>query len=359
MTSVTCGRGNDLQALVAIMVDQYLCRNKFYQTRATYCNEVLPHFSNLPPSENLMNLEEILNQYILMKKQNIRLEAEKVMLMQEKNRIQMLLQDIQKATNNFNARSPMSNVTTVVTNPTIVPPMKNSIQDPLAVSSTAIFPVQNTTSLPPPKPMFDANFTSPMIKVSDMKRKDTLTVDGCAVSKKPRGRPPGKKKQVQCTNMLLPSPNNKVDSGCSSASTESLVANFAKKELQISSNLVSRTHPTIHSLQSDTYVSLPPTQISPYATCNKEVTTPSYNMISTKRDMVEPVKQMVCKEGNSNFSPVVADNDETHKENTGKESNKDINKTSTRILDANSFHKHENLDNSFSVENPTSESNKE
>jgi len=53
------------------------------------------------------------------------------MLMQEKNRIQILLQDIQKATNNFNARSPMSNVTTVVTNPTIVPPMENSIQDPL------------------------------------------------------------------------------------------------------------------------------------------------------------------------------------------------------------------------------------
>ncbi|QCE16339.1 hypothetical protein DEO72_LG11g3353 [Vigna unguiculata] len=351
-----CERGNDLQALVAIMVDQYLCRNKFYQTRVTFCNEVLPLFSNLPPNENLMNLEEILNQYILMKKQNIWLEAEKVMLMQEKNRIQMLLQDIQKGMDNFHARSPMSNVTTVVTNPAIIPLVENSIQNPPVVSSTTVFPVQNTMSLPPPKTMFHTHFSSPMIKVSDMKRKDTPTVDGCAISKKPRGRPPGKKKQVQCTNMLLPSPNNIVDSGSSSASTESLVVKSAQRELQISSNSVSRTHPTIHSFQRDTYVSLPPTHISHDATCNKEVVSPSYNVISTKRDMVEPVKQMVCKEGNSSFSPIVADNDETHKENTSKESNKDIDKTSTRVLDTNSSHKLENLDNSFSKENPTSES---
>jgi len=65
-----------------------------------------------------------------MKKQNIWLEAEKVMLMQEKNRIQMLLQDIQKGMDNFHARSPMSNVTTVVTNPAIIPLVENSIQNP-------------------------------------------------------------------------------------------------------------------------------------------------------------------------------------------------------------------------------------
>jgi len=45
---------------------------------------------------------------------------------QEKNRIQMLLQDMQNAVNNFNARSPLSNAATVITNSTVIPPIENS-----------------------------------------------------------------------------------------------------------------------------------------------------------------------------------------------------------------------------------------
>ena len=41
------------------------------------------------------------------------------------------------------------------------------------------------------------NFSTPMISVSDKKRKDTEIVNGPAVGKKPRGRPPGRKNQVQ------------------------------------------------------------------------------------------------------------------------------------------------------------------
>ena len=41
------------------------------------------------------------------------------------------------------------------------------------------------------------NFSTPMISVSDKKRKDTEAVNGPIVAKKPRGRPPGRKNQVQ------------------------------------------------------------------------------------------------------------------------------------------------------------------
>ncbi|WVZ16371.1 hypothetical protein V8G54_009353 [Vigna mungo] len=112
--------------------------------------------------------------------------------------------------------------------------------------------------------------------------------------------------------MLLPS-NNKVDFGSSSTLTQSLAANPTLKESQISTNSVSRTHPIVHSFPS------------PVAKCNEKVIAPSYNVLTTKRDMVE-------------FSPVVADNDETHKTDRNKKSIKDTDTTSTTALDANSSH---------------------
>ena len=186
--------------------------------------------------QNVLSLEEILNQYILLKKQHTRLEEEKVMVMQEKNRIQKLLQDIQNGMVSFNAISPMSNVKTIITNSAIARPVENSIRTPpgrcidfmvinelncgyyylflkflssipiltycffllsLVTSSTIVFPMQNTMSLPI-KPTDNKNLSSPMIGVFDKKRKDISTANGSVVAKKPRGRKPGKKKQLQC-----------------------------------------------------------------------------------------------------------------------------------------------------------------
>ncbi|BAT97343.1 hypothetical protein VIGAN_09075900, partial [Vigna angularis var. angularis] len=90
----------------------------------------------------------MLNQYILMKRQNKLLEEENVNVMREKIRIQNLLQDLQNALDSFNARSPMSNVTAMITNSVIVPPMENFIKTPPVASTSTVFPVQNTPSLP-------------------------------------------------------------------------------------------------------------------------------------------------------------------------------------------------------------------
>ena len=68
-----------------------------------------------------------MDQYIFMKKQNILLDKENVMLMQEKHRIKMLLQDLQNVLDSFNARSsPLSNAPTMIQNSAVVPPMQYS-----------------------------------------------------------------------------------------------------------------------------------------------------------------------------------------------------------------------------------------
>jgi len=144
---------------------------------------------------------------------------------------------------------------------------------------------------------------------------------------------------------LLPTPSNKVDFGSSSATTQSLVGNYALRGSPVSTNSVPRTLSIIRSDQCDTQVSLPsdvsqPTEISPAAACNGKVIAPGYNVISTNGVMVEPVKQKVYKEHNHGISPLEAHTDQT---NEG-----DANKTSTGTLDK-----------PFSNEIPTSESDKD
>ncbi|KAK7382563.1 hypothetical protein VNO80_01466 [Phaseolus coccineus] len=340
---MTCERGNLSRPLIAFIVDQYLSRNQFSQTRASFLNEASSLFANARPNQNLLSLEEMMYQYIRMKKQNIELVKEKVMLMEEKNRIQKLLQDMQNALDIFNAGSPLSNVAAMVTNSAVVPAVQNSNTTPPVASISTVFPVQNTMPLPP-KPINNVNSSSPMISVSDKKRKDSPTVvDGSAVAKK-RGRPPGKKKQVQgiivydfvkstlnfhvvnciftlssfvLINMSLPSPINKADFRSSSTTTQSLVGNLAVRASHISHDASppdispvatckgEAIAPSYNVISTKRHISHDvslPTDISTVATCNGEAIAPSYNVISTKRVMVEPQEQMVYKEDNHDIS---------------------------------------------------------
>ncbi|KAK7353729.1 hypothetical protein VNO80_19180 [Phaseolus coccineus] len=176
--------------------------------------------------------------------------------------------------------------------------------------------MQNTMVLPPIL-VDNVSLSSPMIRVFDKKKKDTPIVDGSIVAKKPRGRPPSQKNKVQGIKTLLSSPNNKVDFGSNSATTQ-LVGNCALRESHILTN----------SFQCS--------DVSPLTE------------ISTIRVMVELVKQMVYKEVNHGISPIEAHSDQTNKENTNETSKRDTNKTSTRTLDK-----------SFPNEIPTSESDKD
>jgi len=166
VVAMTCARGNVPETVIAFIVDRYLSRNQFSQTQATFRNEasilladspanevltlifqsfcfyhvsfnlsqdelafLISHFSRrfFLLSKNLLTLEGIVDQYIFMKKQNNLLDKENVMLMQEKHRIQMLLQDLQNVLDSFNARSsPFSNAAAMIQNSAVLPPMQNS-----------------------------------------------------------------------------------------------------------------------------------------------------------------------------------------------------------------------------------------
>jgi len=48
---MTCARGNVPEPLIAFIVDRYLCRNQFSQTRATFRNEASTLFADSPVNE--------------------------------------------------------------------------------------------------------------------------------------------------------------------------------------------------------------------------------------------------------------------------------------------------------------------
>ncbi|XP_047152503.1 uncharacterized protein LOC124824162 [Vigna umbellata] len=331
---MTCARGNVPESLIAFIVDRYLYRNQFSQTRTSFRNEASTLFVDSPVNENLLSLEGIVDQYIFTKKQNILLHKQNVMLMEEKHKTQMLLQDLQNVLDSFNARSShLSNVASIIQNYAGLPSMQNNRNLPgnlmqnsnrniPVVSTVTDFPMQNTMSVTP-RLMDNINLSSPRITMFQQKRKDTSTIDGCKVAKKPRGRPSGRKNQVQGINTLLPSPSNKVDSRSSSVTTQSLVGNYAHRGSPISTNSVFGTLPV--SSQCDTHLPLPyhisqSSEICPAAASNGEVTVPGYNLISTNKVMVQPVKQTVYTEDNQVISPIGPQSDQTNKADTNKTS---------------------------------------
>ncbi|XP_029126153.1 uncharacterized protein LOC109793259 isoform X2 [Cajanus cajan] len=202
--------------LVSIIVDRFLLDNNFSLTRSTFLNEASSLIANQHVSKSLLSLENMLDEYICLKEEKASLHRERVALMQEKIRIQMLLRDMQNAVNTFDTFQgpPPPNVAEMNANPAMLPQSR--------VSPSGVAPV-NTTPLPPQNmshiqslPMRmntnveAGNFSAPMISASDRKRRDSQAMDVPTVSKKRRGRPPGRKNNVQGQN-ILPSSNNTVN----------------------------------------------------------------------------------------------------------------------------------------------------
>ncbi|XP_014516462.1 uncharacterized protein LOC106774118 isoform X2 [Vigna radiata var. radiata] len=330
---MTCARGNIPEALIAFIVDRYLCHNQFSQTRATFRNEASTLFVDSPANENLLSLEGIVDQYIFMKNQNILLNKQNAMLKQEKHNIQMLLQNLQSVLDSFHARSsPLCNTQAIIQNSAVLLPMQNNrnltaipmqnSNSNIPVSTSTDFLMQNTM-LGTPTIMDNINLSLPMIQMFHQKRKDIPTIDGCKVSKKPRGRP--RKNQVQGINTLLPSPSNKLDSGSSSGTTQSLVENYALSRSQTDSvsGRLSNSNQCHTDLPLPSHISQP-TEISPAAS-TVETIVPCYNVISTNRGMVQSVQQTVCKEDDHVISPIEPYTDQTNKA--------DANQTITGTLD--------------------------
>ncbi|KAK7294613.1 hypothetical protein RJT34_17502 [Clitoria ternatea] len=364
------GKGKVTPTQIAFIVDRYLCDNNFSSTRSTFRNEASSLIANSPIQhvpKSLLTLGEMLDEYICLKEQKVMLDQERVIVDQEKNRVQMLLQGMQNVMTAYNASGnlPIPAAKSAV----VAIPQPTFSNKSLPGNLTSMQSKVNTQSLPQSSNSNAerTNFSTPMMNVSDRKRKDTQAVDAPLVVKKSRGRSSSKKIPVQGQNAVEQSDNAINNTAIAQPSAiQSSSENCIPRESQVQGSNVSKclfnqsslsvpsnspvpkTPPRANSSHSDTHVS--PSEISSVATCNREVTPTRCTVISTKRVMVSPAKQMAYIEMSRCISPLKRDSDKVSKRGHVRSR-----------LDFDASDVPENLDNENPLPNEisTSESEKE
>ncbi|KAK7339794.1 hypothetical protein VNO77_20479 [Canavalia gladiata] len=327
------GKGKVTPIQIAFIVDRYLCDNNFSSTRSVFRNEASSLIANSPIHEapkTLLTLGEMLDEYICLKEQKLMLDQEKVVIEQEKNRVQMLLQGMQNVMTAYNASGNLPPPAAKSAIVAVSQPTLNNKSHP--GNPTSAQNKLNTPSLPcsSNSNAEGGNFSTPMMNVSSRKRKDTKAVDAPLVAKKSRGRSSRRNIAVQDQN-ALPQSDNAVNNtmvvqpsaiqssseNCIPRASQNQGSNVAKclfnqSSLSAPSNSpVPKTPPRTNSFHSDTHVS--PSEISSVATCNREVTPTRCTVISTKRVMVSPAKQMAYIEMSHCISPLKTDSEKVIK----------------------------------------------
>nr|XP_007140076.1 hypothetical protein PHAVU_008G082100g [Phaseolus vulgaris]ESW12070.1 hypothetical protein PHAVU_008G082100g [Phaseolus vulgaris] len=153
---------------VALIVDDYLCANNLFQTRATFRMEASSLFAASPliqlsNTSADYNLDKILADYICLRRQKIILDQEMCAITQEKYRVQKLLDDMHNAVNTYNV---------------FLSPIPMNVSSGVCTATTAH--VQNTCNV---------------LSQQSTKRKNSEAEP--TIAKRPRGRPPGKKNQFR------------------------------------------------------------------------------------------------------------------------------------------------------------------
>ncbi|XP_058734555.1 uncharacterized protein LOC131606323 [Vicia villosa] len=330
------GKGKVTPIQIAFIVDRYLCDNNFTQTRKSFRIEASSFIANSPINEvpkSLMSLGEMLDEYICLKEQKVMLDQERVYMEQEKNRVQMFLNGVQNVMNVYNASKNFSLANGPMPNAKSAAVPQQKIGVPSApVTATAPTSTQNPSNMLS-VPAENGNFSTPMISVSDRKRKDTRTVDAPSIAKRSRGRSSCTSRKVPVLGQnTLPQSNSAVNNQVvyhPSSVNQSSAANFVPSGSQVqgssvvkclfnqpqksipSNSQVPKTPPRANSSHSDTNISPPEvTQVPP---SNAETTSTCYTVISTKRVMVSPAKQMAYIESSHCISPVKMNPDKATK----------------------------------------------
>ncbi|WVZ19966.1 hypothetical protein V8G54_007288, partial [Vigna mungo] len=156
------GKVNISPTQVAFIVDQYLSANNLSHTRATFRMEASSLFAG-----------SSFNQ-----RKNLILNQERVAIMQEKYRVQKLVQEVQNVLDAYRSFQRLI-------------PIDNKTPSGLCTATTSSS-VQNTNT-----------YNKIHLQQSN-KRKNSAAIDAPTIAKKPRGRPPGKKNQVKGLNVLPP-----------------------------------------------------------------------------------------------------------------------------------------------------------
>ncbi|KAJ1437319.1 hypothetical protein SESBI_03646 [Sesbania bispinosa] len=363
------GKGKVTPTQIAFIVDRYLIDNNFSSTRSAFRNEASSLIAHSPIQEapkSLLTLGEMLDEYICLKEQKVILDQEKVLVEQENNRVQMLLQGMQNVMTAYNASG---NLPAPAAKPAVaaVPQPAHSNKSHPGVP-TSVQNKMNIQSLPPSNSNAEGgNFSTPMMNVSDKKRRDAKAVDAPSAAKKSRGRSSSRRIPLQGQNATQPSDNavnNPVVAQPSSA-IRSSPENCTLRESQVqgsnvvkclfnqsshsvpSNSPVPKTPTRTKSAHSDTNVS--PSEISSVATCSREAAPTRCTVISTKRVMVSPAKQMAYIEMSHCISPMKTASDKVSKRDHVR---------SRLDFDA-AADTPENLNNPLSNEISTSESEKE
>ncbi|KAK2379039.1 hypothetical protein QL285_066881 [Trifolium repens] len=330
------GKGKVTPIQIAFIVDRYLCDNNFTETRKSFRIEASSFIANSPVNEvpkSLMSLGEMLDEYICLKEQKVMLDQERVYMEQEKNRVQMFLNGVQNVMNVYNASKNISLTNAPVLNANAksaaVPPQWKLGAPTTAAAATA---TQNTsTALSVPQSNItnaeNGNFSTPMISVSNRKRKDTSAVDAPSIAKRSRGRSSTTSRKIPVKGQnTLPQSNRAVNhqvvyhpSSATQSSTLNCVSSgshvqgssVVKCLFNQSRTQVPKTPPRTNSSHGDTNIS--PPEVTQVAPSNVEAPSTCYTVISTKRVMVSPAKQMAYIESSHCISPVKINSDKASK----------------------------------------------
>ncbi|KAE9622209.1 hypothetical protein Lalb_Chr01g0022851 [Lupinus albus] len=328
------GKGKVTSQQIAFIVDRYLCDNNFSSTRSTFRNEASSLLSHSPihhAPKTLLTLGQMLDEYICLKEQKVMLDQEKVIIEQEKTRVQMLLQGMHNVMSAYNASG---NLPPAVNSAVAVVPQPkfSTIPHPGVPRTTPVPNNLNTNSLPQSNNSNTGagNLTTPVVNVSGRKRKDTKPVDAPSAAKKSCGRSSSRKIPAQGQNTLqksdnannnqvvaLPSsavqssPENCIPSGSQVQGSGVFKCLFNQSSVSVPSNSsVPKTPPRATS-HSDTHIS--PSEISSVVTRNRDATPTRCTVISTKRVMVSPTKQMAYIQMSHCISPVKTGSDKMSK----------------------------------------------
>ncbi|EOA27009.1 hypothetical protein CARUB_v10023104mg [Capsella rubella] len=289
------GNGEVTPIQVAFLVDRYLCDNRFLKTRSLFRSEASSLISNSPVREvpnTLIPLNEILNEYIRLKKEKMVMDQEKAKLDQEKTRVQNLLngmQDVMNAYNSTAAAAPPPPPAIMAAAPTDIQVVAStSKQNNIGVSSSGCT-VYNTANVRPvslPGNKRVGSFTAPCITQSTNKKRKSpeISLGAPSVSRKGMKKLPEADK---VTNYLAFQTSSQtqtpVSNGVANKSSPSVAkCLFDKSDMSPPTNSACpRTPQKQASDQSDRPI-----------TPQEEVTPTNCTIVTKERITVSPLKQI-------------------------------------------------------------------
>ncbi|XP_021756773.1 uncharacterized protein LOC110721864 [Chenopodium quinoa] len=172
-TNNNVGKGKVTPVQVAFIVDRYLADNNYSKTRSAFHSEVSSLISKSFLQEtpkSLLSLGELLDEYIWLKEQKVIIEQEKNGLVQEKCRIQTLLQGMQDLMNVYNSAATVNCLTPPPPPPPPPPPASVAPNSGYSAYRT---PVMTTMSMTQSVKLDHTNYSTPIISSRPPRKRKT------------------------------------------------------------------------------------------------------------------------------------------------------------------------------------------